>query len=188
MLFRHGTNRCRFFFRALDVKCSRLRHFRIGARFVEQVKTFSGTSYTFGGKPTVHVRNLREGESATLPVELQNHGMFYLIPEWAWVVECDAYPAPFAIIVASQAHSWLVLYRILAISPLPPGVPLTWFMEALPQVFAEARLRGCVGFMTFLADNQPAEVKMARIITRLGKGGTLPFQGSIGAGMLEQRS
>jgi hypothetical protein len=108
--------------------------------------------------------------------------MAYLIPEWAWVVECEAYPTPFAVIVASQAHSWLVLYRILAISPLPPGVPLTWFMEALPRVFAEARLRGCVGFMTFLADNQPAEVKMARIAVKLAGGTVLPGKFSMCAG------
>jgi hypothetical protein len=57
-------------------------------------------------------------------------------------------------------------------------------MEALPQVFAEARLRGCVGFLTLLADNQPGEVKMARIIQRLPDAALLPFQGSFGVGKL----
>ena len=132
------------------------------------------------------VRNLRENEAATLPDVLLNTGMAYLIPEWAWVVETDDCPVPFALIVASQAHSWLLLWRVLSLSPLSSGIPLTWFLEALPQVFAAARARGCVGFVTLLADNRPEEVKMARIITRLVHGGIMPFQGSIGAGMLIQ--
>ena len=138
----------------------------------------------------VQVRNLREGEAATLPSALLDTGMAYLIPQWVWVVE-PASPlgpfapsTPFAIIVASQAHSWLVLWRILAISPLPPTVPLNWIMEALPQVFAKAAIRGCVGFMTLLADNHPQEVKMARIIASLPECSILPFQGSMGVGPL----
>jgi hypothetical protein len=164
--------------------------------------------------PTIRVRNLREGEADLLPPALRNHGMAYLIPEWAWVVESvppapaapptlptdpisiltrepvsaspspAPAPAPFALIVASQAHSWLLLWRILTISPLPSTIPLTWFMEAVPQVLAEAARRGCVGFVTLLADDRPEEVKMARIILRLSGGGLLPFQGSIGAGVI----
>ena len=57
-------------------------------------------------------------------------------------------------------------------------------MEAVPQVLAEAARRGCVGFVTLLADDRPEEVKMARIILRLSGGGLLPFQGSIGAGVI----
>ena len=139
----------------------------------------------------IHVRNLRDGEADTLPTALLDHGMPFLDPQWAWVVEpvsplgpfAPALP-PFAIVVTSFSHGWLVLWRLIAVSPLPPGIPLNWFLEAIPQVFAAARQRGCVGFLTLLADNQPAEVKMARIITRLAKGGIVPFQGSLGAGML----
>jgi hypothetical protein len=141
---------------------------------------------------SIHVRNLREGEQQTLPVALLDTGMPFLVPEWVWVVEPvsllgpfdPVQPQPFAIVVCSFAHGWLVLWRVLALSPLPPAISLNWFLEAIPQVFAEARLRGCVGFLTLLADNQPAEAKMARIITRLAKGGIVPFQGSLGAGML----
>ena len=138
----------------------------------------------------IQVRNLREGEEADLPAELRDTGMVYLIPAWTWLVEPAsplgpfAPPAPFAIIVASQAHSWIVLWRVIALSPLPPVIPLNWFLEAIPQVFAAARQRGCVGFLTLLADNRPEEVKMARIVSRLAKGGIMPFQGSIAAGML----
>ena len=138
----------------------------------------------------IQVRNLREREADILPAALQNHGMSYLIPQWVWVVEPVsllgpfAPPAPFAIIVASQNHSWLVLSRLLAISPLPPGIPLNWIMEALPQVFAEARLRGCAGFLTLLADNRPEEVKLARIVAALPGATLLPFRGSMGVGSL----
>jgi hypothetical protein len=147
----------------------------------------------------IRVRNLREGEASTLPAALLDTGMLYLVPEWVWVVEMAVPisplgpftppssfppPAPFAIVVASQAHSWLVLWRILTISPLPLSVPLNWFLEAIPQVFEQARIRGCAGFVTILSDDRPQEVKLARIIARLAKGGIMPFQGSIGAGML----
>jgi len=139
---------------------------------------------------SIQVRNLREGEEPTLPPDLRDHGMPYLVEQWVWVVEPTsplgpfAPPAPFAIIVTAFCHGWLLLFRILALSPLPSGIPINWFLEALPQVFAEAHERGCVGFLTLLADDRPAEVKMARIILRMAKGGIMPFQGSIGAGML----
>jgi len=140
----------------------------------------------------IHVRNLREGEQTVLPLALLNTGMPYLVPEWVWVVEPAgplgpvALPAPFAIVVASFCHGFLVLWRVIDISPLPPGIPLNWFKEAMSQIFAEARQRGCVGFLTFLADNRPAEAKMARIIARLAGGTVLPFQGSMGVGLLSK--
>jgi len=129
----------------------------------------------------IHVRNLRPEES--LPMQLRDTGMPYLIGEWAWVVESSD-STPFALIVTSFAHGWLVLWRILSVSPLPSTVPLNWFLEALPQVFAVARERGCVGFLTLLADNRPEEVKMARIVQRLAGAKIMPFHGSLGAGLL----
>ncbi len=135
----------------------------------------------------IHVRNLREGEAATLPQSLLDHGMPYLAEDWAWVVESDGYPAPFAIIVTSFCHGWLVLFRLLALSPLPPGVPLTWFMEAHPQVFAEARRRGCVGFLALLGDDRPEEAQMARIAVKLAGGTVLPGKWSMCAGPLAER-
>jgi hypothetical protein len=141
---------------------------------------------------TIHARNLRKGEQDTLPSALLDTGMPFLVPEWAWVVEPVSIlgpfdpvpPQPFALVVCSFAHGWLVLWRVLALSPLPPLIPLNWFLEALPQVFAAARLRGCVGFLTLLADNRPEEVKMARIIQRMAGAKIMPFQGSLGAGSL----
>jgi len=142
----------------------------------------------------VHVRNLREGEANTLPPALLDHGMPFLDPQWVWLVEppnplgpfAPVAPPPFALVVASFAHGWLVLWRVLALSPLPSAIPLNWFLEAIPQVFAAARQRGCVGFLTLLADNRPEEVKMARIIQRLDGAKILPFQGSMGVGVIAQ--
>ena len=142
---------------------------------------------------SIQVRNLRKGE--TLPPDLQAHGMAYLIPEWAWVVEpapptdpiailTAPEPIPFALIVGGQVHSWLLLSRVVASSPLPETIPLTWFLEALPQVFDEARSRGCVGFLTLLADNRPEEVRLARIVAGMPGCKILPFQGSMGFGPL----
>jgi hypothetical protein len=117
--------------------------------------------------------------------------MPYLVPEWAWVVEAgeeaegrSTSSLPFALVVTSFSHGWLVLWRVLAISPLPPTIPLTWFMEALPQIFTTAAERGCVGFLTLLSDNRPEEVKMARIIAALPGAAVLPFSGSMGVGRL----
>lgn len=132
----------------------------------------------------VHVRNLRTGEAATLPSALRDTGMPYLVEDWVWVAESDGHPTPFALVVTSFCHGWLVLWRVISLSPLPPEIPLNWFMEALPQVFEQARARGCVAFLTLLADNRPAEQQMARIITRMADGTVLPFQGSMGVGLL----
>lgn len=131
----------------------------------------------------IHVRNLLPGELAALPPALQSTGMFYLVPEWVWIVEVGS-SGPFAIVITSFCHGWLVLWRLIAVSPLPPEIPLNWIKEAFPQVFAEARARGCIGFLTLLADNRPEEAQIARIVTRMTGGTSLPFQGVIGCGLL----
>ena|ERR1700731_4749679 len=133
---------------------------------------------------SIRVRNLREGEAAILPPALLNHGMPYLDCPWVWVVESENHSEPFALIVTSFAGGWLVLWRLLSLSPLPSTVPLNWFLEAHPQVFAEARARGCVGFLTMLADDRPAEAQMARIAARLTGGTALPWHGSMCVGSL----
>jgi len=122
----------------------------------------------------VTVRNMRVGEE--LPAKLLETGTPYLDPDWVWVVCPKDSDTPFAILVASFAHGWLVLWRIIATDAALPN----WFLEALPQVFDNAKKRGCLGILTMLADGNEAEVKMARIIA--ASGGTLvPFVGSIAA-------
>ena len=135
----------------------------------------------------IRVRNLRPGEASTLPPELLDTGMPFLDEPWTWVVEADGCPTPFAIIVAAFAGGWLVLYRLLAISPLPSTVPLNWFLETHPQVFDEARLRGCVGFLTLLSDERPEEAQLARIATRLAGGTVIPWWGSMCVGPLAEK-
>lgn len=135
----------------------------------------------------IRVRNLVEGEFATLPAELLNTGTPFIDPQWAWVVEADDSPSPFALVVTSFSHGWLVLWRVLAVAPLPSSIPLNWVMEALPQVFDAAVARGCVGWLTFLADDRPQEAKLARIVASLPGASLLPFQGSMGVGLLVDR-
>jgi hypothetical protein len=113
--------------------------------------------------------------------------MPYLVEDWAWVVEADDYPTPFTLVVTSFAHGWLVLWRVLAISPLPSIVPLTWFLEALPQVFAEARARGCVGFLTLLSEDRPEEAKLARIVVSATGGQVMPEKLMMCVGPLVER-
>lgn len=141
----------------------------------------------------IRVRNLREGEADTLPKALLDHGMPFLDIQWVWVVESVNHPSPlgpfasatpFALVVTAFAHGLLLLCRVLATSPLPSTVPLNWVREALPQVFVDARQRGCVGFITLLADDRPQEVKFARIIASLPGCGLVPFRGSMAAGSL----
>ena len=122
----------------------------------------------------VIVRNLRNGE--TLPEKLMDTGTPYLDPDWAWVVCPKESDVPFAILVTSFAHGWLVLWRIISTDSAQPN----WFLEALPQVFDNAKKRGCLGILTMLADENEAEVKMARIISMAG-GTLIPFVGSIAA-------
>ena len=128
----------------------------------------------------IQARNLRKGE--VLPPGLTDTGTPFTDEEWTWVVEHESHPVPFALIVASFCHGWLLLFRLLALAPLPPGVPLTWFLEARLQVFAEARLRGCVGFLTLLDEDRPVEAQMARIAMKLAGGTVLPGHWSMCAG------
>lgn len=135
---------------------------------------------------SVHVRNPKIDEIPLLPAALRDTGMPYLDPEWVWVVESDGHPTAFALVVCSFAHGWLVLWRVLAISPLPSTIPLNWVMEALPQVFAAAHARGCVWFLTLLGDS-PVESKLARIVQSVAGGTLVPFQGALAVGKIAKK-
>ena len=135
---------------------------------------------------TIRVRNLRKDEADVLPAELLDTGMPFLAEEWVWVVEAEGHHGPFALVVTAFAHGWLVLLRLLAISPLPEGIPLNWFKEVHPQVFAAARARGCVGFLALLAEDRPEEAQMARIATKLAGGAVFPAKWLMCAGPLPE--
>jgi hypothetical protein len=125
----------------------------------------------------VKVRKYLHGEF--LPLPLLDHGMPYLDPNWSWVVTPKDNDLPIALIVGSFAHGWLVLWRVLVVKPRPKNVAAHWFLEAMPKVFDNARESGCVGILTFLADDKLQEVKLARLLLRTG-GKLLPFKGSVG--------
>lgn len=118
----------------------------------------------------IEVRNIFAGEE--LPEGLKDTGTPYLDPEWAWVVCKNG--ETLAVIVTSFAHGWLVLWRVIALPSAPPN----WFLEAMHKVFENAKKRGCLGILTMLSDEQEAEVKMARMISRMG-GALVPFRGSV---------
>jgi len=124
----------------------------------------------------IQVRNYRLGEF--LPAPLLDTGTPYIDPKWCWVVTPKETDLPFAIIVGSFAHGWFCLWRVLVVRPLPKLVSPHWFLEAMPKVLENARERGCVAMMTLFDDQRPQEVKLARIVLRMG-GKLLPCRGSL---------
>jgi hypothetical protein len=121
------------------------------------------------------VRNLRPGES--LPPDIKDTGFeeMPLNPRWIWVLERRGRIVAMAITI--NAHGFLILLRTGATPKAPPHWPLVLF----PQVFAEAKARGCKGYYTFLDDRQPAEVKLMRIVLRI-EGALLPAYGAWAVG------
>lgn len=121
------------------------------------------------------VRNLRPGEG--IPRGIKNTGFedLTLNPRWVWIVEHKGRPV--VILITINAHGLLILLRIGAI----PEAPLHWPLVLFPQVFAEAKARGCKGYYTFLDDRQPTEVKLMRIVLRT-EGALLPAYGAWAVG------
>ena len=122
-------------------------------------------------------RNMKLDEY--IPPPLSDTGMPYLDPDWVWLA-CTDDDQPFAIVVASFCHGWIVLWRVIALESAQPN----WFLAALPEVFDNAKKRGCLGILTMLEDRNEAEVKMARLIQKSG-GTLIPFTGTIGAAILQ---
>jgi hypothetical protein len=126
---------------------------------------------------TLTLRKLTPLEAITpelLPPELRDFGFPYLIPNWCWVVERRG--DPIVLVVTSMAHGILFFWRILSTASGRRG-SLNQMLAALPAIIDNARLRGCLGYGTFLSDS-PTEAKLARIIVKQG-GAILPFTGMI---------
>ena len=97
---------------------------------------------------------------------------------WQWVVEHEGEIV--AQVLCSPCHG---LIHILRISSMPEA-PHGWAVVALRRVLSDAKARGMIGFMTLLADKQPAEVKLMKIIQRQG-GQLVPFYGALAFGSTE---
>lgn len=124
------------------------------------------------GELSVHVRTQYD----FLPEELFDGLESYVIdPEWQWVVEQDGRIV--AQVLACYAHGITILLRISATQ----DAPKSWAVVALRQVLRDCRERGCIGFLTMLEDNKKQEVKLMRIVQKIG-GYVRPFYGAIVAG------
>jgi hypothetical protein len=114
---------------------------------------------------TLSLRLLSAEEAATpelLPYELRNFQFPYLVPDWCWVVEENGFPI--ALVVTSFAHGILMFWRVLSTAKGSRN----WFLAALPRILENATQRGCLGYGTFLHDDRPAEVQIARILQKNG--------------------
>ena len=115
----------------------------------------------------VSIRNLLPTD--TIPfADMQRGGLpvgfesFPLDCDWTWVALADN--AIVALLVAGCAQSLLLLLRMTATPQAPACVALLLLRKA----FKDARRRGCLGFLTFLADSAAAESQLMRIVQRAG--------------------
>lgn len=111
---------------------------------------------------------------------LRGFEMFRIDPEWQWVLAVNGHVK--AQMLCANTHGVLLIFRLTAFPDAPHG----WMPRFLRHVLAEARAAGCIGFLTFLSDKNPIEVKLMRIVQRAG-GLVLPQSGALAAGSTEVR-
>jgi hypothetical protein len=99
-----------------------------------------------------------------LPHELRQYKFSYLMPDWCWVVESSG--EPIALIVTSQAHGMLFIWRILSTASAKSAA--NWLLASMPAILDTAKQRGCVSYAAFLHDDRPLEAKLNRIMQRAG--------------------
>jgi Acetyltransferase (GNAT) domain len=90
---------------------------------------------------TLLARNLRSGEEIPFDTGL---GPLQLDPEWVWVAEYEDQIV--AVLVGSEAHGMLLLWRMVSV----PEAPKTAILVLLRRVMADARDRGLNFYATFL--------------------------------------
>ena len=125
-----------------------------------------------------HPSRLECSDPTLFPPELRDWGFPYLDREWTWVIEVDS--TPIALVICSFAGGMLVIWRILSTSSAK-RVESTWFWASLPKILDNARLRGCVAYLSMFDDAHESETQLARILTRAG-GVLKPFKGMLGVG------
>jgi len=99
-------------------------------------------------------------------------------PEWQWVLTVDGRIR--AQMLCASAHGMLLILRVKAM----PDAPAAWLVCFMRRVLADARALGMIGYVSFLSDRNPQEVKLMRIVQRAG-GLLLPQSGAMVAGSLE---
>lgn len=125
---------------------------------------------------SITVRHPRAGE---VPAELMTGlDMFPIDTDWQWVLIHDGQVK--AQLLAVKAHGLLFIMRLTSL----PDAPYGWAVKLFRQVMKDAKEAGLIGFMTFLADQNPQEVKLMKIVQRLG-GIMIPQSGVWAAGSVE---
>lgn len=105
---------------------------------------------------------------------------FKINPEWQWVLEIGGKVE--AQMLCANAHGMLIIMRLTAFEGLPPG----WLVKFLRGVLRDAKASGVLGYVTFLSDQNPAELKLMRIVQRSG-GMLMPQSGAWAFGKVETR-
>jgi hypothetical protein len=105
---------------------------------------------------------------------------FRIDPEWQWVVVQDGRVV--AHLLAANAHGLLFILRLTAFPEAPRG----WLVRMLRQVLRDAKTQGCLGYVTFLSDQSPREVKLMRVVEKAG-GMLMPQSGAWAFGSIETR-
>lgn len=123
-------------------------------------------------------------DPSLMPRGLRDWGFPYLDSEWSWVVEYEG--VSIALILTSFAGGLLVFWRVLA-TTTAKRVCSTWFMSAIPRILDNAKLRGCVGYLSLFEDTHSSETKLARLVAKTG-GVLRPFSGTLGVGVISGRT
>lgn len=131
------------------------------------------------------VRNLRPDEPLP-PIPTPDHSPigFESLPldhEWIWVMERDSKIV--GLLIGGHLHGLLCLARMVIAPDAPPLAPMLLLRRAL----SDAQARGCLGYLTFLDDAQPAEVKCMRIATRAGGNKLISVSGVWVIGSIENK-
>jgi hypothetical protein len=100
--------------------------------------------------------------------------------EWQWVLIVDG--GVEAQMLCAPMHGLLAILRLTAF----PSTPAAWLVRFLRSVLADSHARGMIGYVTFLSDANPMELKLMRIVQRSG-GMLLPSSGAWAFGSTEVR-
>lgn len=108
----------------------------------------------------IEVRHPYVGEVP--PALMVGFEAFTIDREWQWVAVHEGQVK--AQLLAVNAHGLLLMLRLTAL----PDAPRGWAVRLFREVMKDARALGCIGFTTFLSDQNPQEVKLMKIVQRLG--------------------
>jgi hypothetical protein len=126
----------------------------------------------------ISVRHPYRGE---VPQELmRGFEAFSIDLEWQWVVVADGQVK--AQILCTNAHGLLFILRLTALKDAPHA----WLFRLLREVFREAKAQGCLGYVTFVCDQNPPEIKLMRLVQKAG-GMLMPQSGAWAFGSIETR-